>query len=275
MSTLTVADLKERLKDRNLPTTGTKAELVKRLLEAGVSHEELGMSQSPSEHDEFTSDPQTGTSTQANTLSCKEIELLWKERDLATREAELLRRELELLRMTPQSEANVSTRIGVKKWKELENMIGEFSGNSQDLDRWEKQVRKLLASYALDEHQAKALVCSRLSSKALKWYHSRADCVEVKLRGSFTRIAKNVRAASRSSSLETRTRGKNVESKRVFFRLLARKSNPGGPNTGIGRRAYLLCYRGYSESRVTHAGQGAVLQINRRNADCIRKCIDA
>jgi len=44
MSTLTVADLKERLKDRNLSTTGTKAELVKQLLKAGVSHEELGMS---------------------------------------------------------------------------------------------------------------------------------------------------------------------------------------------------------------------------------------
>jgi len=67
-------------------------------------------------------------STQANTLSRKEIELLRKERDLAIREAELLRRELELVRMTPQSEVNVPT--GVKKWKELENMIGEFSGNS-------------------------------------------------------------------------------------------------------------------------------------------------
>jgi len=44
MSTqLTAADLKERLKERNLPTSGTKNKLVRRLLEAGVPSEELYM----------------------------------------------------------------------------------------------------------------------------------------------------------------------------------------------------------------------------------------
>lgn len=41
MSTLTVVDLKEKLKEMNLPTTGSKSELIKRLLEAGVPPEEL------------------------------------------------------------------------------------------------------------------------------------------------------------------------------------------------------------------------------------------
>jgi len=44
MSTqLIAADLKERLKERNLPTSGTKNELVRRVLEARVSPEELYM----------------------------------------------------------------------------------------------------------------------------------------------------------------------------------------------------------------------------------------
>lgn len=40
MSTLTAADLKNLLKSRNLPTLGTKAELIRRLLDAGVPLEE-------------------------------------------------------------------------------------------------------------------------------------------------------------------------------------------------------------------------------------------
>lgn len=39
-------------------------------------------------------------------------------------------------------------------------------------------MRKLLSSYELSA-QAKALVCSRLTGKALKWYHSGVDCVEM------------------------------------------------------------------------------------------------
>lgn len=111
--------------------------------------------------------------------SHREIELLRKERDLATREVELLRRELALLRMTPPSESDAPVRSSIRKWKELENLVGTFDGNGLDLDRWEGQLRRLLVSYTLDDHQAKALICSRLVGKALKWYHSRVDCVEL------------------------------------------------------------------------------------------------
>jgi hypothetical protein len=43
MTTLTVVDFKKKLKDRNLPTSGSKNEMVKRLLEARVPAEELLM----------------------------------------------------------------------------------------------------------------------------------------------------------------------------------------------------------------------------------------
>lgn len=105
----------------------------------------------------------------------REIELLRRERDLAAREAELLRRELELLRMSPRQEEYVPDRVGVRKWQDLKDLIGEFSGSELDYDRWEKQAKTLLASYDLDNHKAKALICSRLSGKTLKWYHSRIN----------------------------------------------------------------------------------------------------
>lgn len=40
-------------------------------------------------------------------------------------------------------------------------------------------MEKLLRTYELEEHKAKALVCSRLTGRALKWYHSRVDCVDL------------------------------------------------------------------------------------------------
>lgn len=45
MSAIKVTDLKEKLKSMNLLTYGSKAELVKRLLEAGLSPEELKLTE--------------------------------------------------------------------------------------------------------------------------------------------------------------------------------------------------------------------------------------
>lgn len=91
-----------------------------------------------------------------------------------------MRRELELLRVSMPHEATTPDRNGTGKWQELKvPLVGEFSGNNSDFDRWERQVRKLLATYNLDDHRAKALVCSRLTGKVLKWYHSRADCIDL------------------------------------------------------------------------------------------------
>lgn len=177
MSTLKLAELKE---NRNLPTAGSKLELVKRLLEAGASAEELHTEEGtwPEESRVQPDEPQAGMSVQVAPTQ-REIEILRKERYLAAREAEILRRELELLRMSTPHETTTPNRNSTGKWQELKDLVGEFNGNDSDFDRWERQVRKLLAAYDLDNHRAKALVCSRLTGKALKWYHSRADCIEL------------------------------------------------------------------------------------------------
>jgi len=101
-------------------------------LEAGFQPEDLPTMAHAEE--ESSTEPPPGTSTQVDVPTLREIELLRKERDLAAREAELLRRELELLRMTSRSE-DTPVRVGVRKWQELKNLVGEFSGNNLDFDR--------------------------------------------------------------------------------------------------------------------------------------------
>ncbi|EFN80933.1 hypothetical protein EAI_12930 [Harpegnathos saltator] len=166
MSTVTVADLKKKLKSRNLPTTGSKAGLVRRLLDEGVLPEELRATKPASNgtHEVQTDEPRPGTSVENVISTAREIELLRKERDLTEREAEILRRELDLLRMAPRREENVSGRIGVRKWQDLKDLIGEFSGGELDYDRWEKQAKALLASYDLDQNSTKNARDGRFST---------------------------------------------------------------------------------------------------------------
>ncbi|XP_076660149.1 uncharacterized protein LOC143363456 [Halictus rubicundus] len=178
---LTVSELKEKLKTKNLQSTGTKAELLKRLLNAGVTAEELAMTEVDTEPlPGSTNETQNQPDTRGlDEITIRELDVLRRERDVIARENELLRRELALLRETPSLETIPSGWTRVKKWQELKDIVGEFSGSSNDFDRWEKQVRGLLSTYELDNHQAKALVCSRLTGRALKWYHSRIDCVDL------------------------------------------------------------------------------------------------
>ncbi|XP_076660976.1 uncharacterized protein LOC143364587 [Halictus rubicundus] len=178
---LTVSELKEKLKTKNLQSTGTIAELLKRLLNAGVTAEVLAMTEVDTEPlPGSTNETQNQPDTRGlDEITIRELDVLRRERDVIAWENELLRRELALLRETPSSETIPSGWTRVKKWQELKHIVGEFSGSSNDFDRWEKQVRGLLSTYELDYHQAKALVCSRLTGRALKWYHSRIDCVDL------------------------------------------------------------------------------------------------
>ncbi|KYN26862.1 hypothetical protein ALC57_03764 [Trachymyrmex cornetzi] len=186
VSLLTVAALKEKLKDAGLPTYGLKSELVTRLLDAGVSPKELKIVSerevTPEQQSDESSQQATNvinTTVDPSTSRQGQADLLRRERDIAQREAELLRRELEMLRVTSRPETNTPLRAKVRKWQELKDLIGKFNGTNRDFDRWEKQMHTLLSTYDLSNHEAKALVCSKLTGKAQKWYHSRVDCVEL------------------------------------------------------------------------------------------------
>ncbi|XP_046144395.1 uncharacterized protein K02A2.6-like [Osmia bicornis bicornis] len=204
-SKLSVADLKEKLRVMDLPTTGTKAELINRLLEAGINPADLMMAtvavagreenerspESVIEHQQLGERPIDFSSQSVPSNSqLSEVKLLRRGRDVAERENQLLRRELEMLRFMPRENSLTPTHSSSMKWKDVKEMIGNYDGNSHDHNIWEKQLRQLISSYALDNCAAKALLCSKLSGKALKWYHSRSDCIEMNHEQLLTEIKK-------------------------------------------------------------------------------------
>ena len=74
-----VVELKEKLKNLNLLQTGTKCELIKRLLDAGVTSEELNpMKSNPNEMQEVN-ELSAGTYAEDVIPSAREIRILRKE----------------------------------------------------------------------------------------------------------------------------------------------------------------------------------------------------
>lgn len=74
---LMVAELKEKLKNRDLPTTGSKTELLKRLLDAGVLPEELMIVRSQSK---MLDEPQQGLISDQEVMhNSREVDLLRRE----------------------------------------------------------------------------------------------------------------------------------------------------------------------------------------------------
>lgn len=146
MSNFKVKKLKEMLKNRNLPTTGSRTELLKRLMEAGISPEEelcAAEHASDDEDDGGCEDLCPGTTSTQVIFHAGEVELLRREKELAEREVELLRRELDVTRMTPRSE-EMFVLAESKRWQEFKELVSEFDGNNLDFQRWEGQVNKLL-----------------------------------------------------------------------------------------------------------------------------------
>lgn len=185
MSALTVAELEEMLRGKNLATSGTKGELLTRLLEAGVPESSLQLSSvTRTDAGEDASDSGTQEMTSTSTESTRsrtpnELELLQREREVAEREIQQLRRELEQLRVAGASGASPSTQPRKMKWTDVREMIGDFDCSNSDIEAWEKQLRKLVQTHGLDDQTAKVMVCYKLKDKALKWYHSRSDCVDL------------------------------------------------------------------------------------------------
>ncbi|CAK9827465.1 Gag polyprotein [Anthophora retusa] len=192
MSAPRVAELKEKLRSMDLPTTGTKTELLNRLLEAGVPESDLRpitfameSVEDASGQEELemitrtTQGREKPTAERADERSASEIKLLSRERDLAEREIQLLRRELELARRETPASSSPSVSGHEARWTDVKDLLGDFDGSGRDIRGWENQIRKLIETYKLEDHAAKALVCHKLKGKALSWYHSREDCVEM------------------------------------------------------------------------------------------------
>jgi len=181
--TLSVAQLKELLRQYELSTTGRKAELIARMQQvepSGKWIEETARRQPAEDREENGSREEVvthngGAATPASeSLAQREAELAAKERELMQKEIELLRRENDLLRTSTRNSVSTVSRTTISI-KNISDLLSEYHGTGDDFERWRAQVNLLRDTYELDENATKILVGSRLRGKAAEWYFSIAE----------------------------------------------------------------------------------------------------
>lgn len=127
----------------------------------------------------------------------RELELYRREKELAERELALARRELELLRMPQRDETLQAGRITSTRSNEHEkdnmadatattsrvnvsaiaDLLGDFSGNAEELETWLGQVRFLRTAYNLDDGTTRILIGTKLKGRALEWFRSKKEYI--------------------------------------------------------------------------------------------------
>ncbi|XP_076289805.1 uncharacterized protein LOC143213638 [Lasioglossum baleicum] len=183
--------LKEILRNESLQTSGTKSELIARLIEHDPSCQWAyrGQTDTVNENaggDVYESHTSGNTARNDDAVDVRrEIILLNREREIAERELELTRRELALIQETRRSsgaehanprEENTHGRVGVKTVAEL---LAYFDGKSEDYPTWVKQIKVLRRTYKLNDNETKVLIGMRVRGKARDWVHSRSEYIEL------------------------------------------------------------------------------------------------
>ncbi|XP_070156230.1 uncharacterized protein [Polyergus mexicanus] len=186
---LSVAQLKNILRQHKLPTYGRKVELIARLQQADPSGAWIteAAQQQPVEDDlEDGGQEEEAAQTRevippvGENLSQREMELLARERDIMQREIELLRRENDLLRASPRNSLSTVSRTTLNI-KNVSDLLSEYNGSGDDFERWKAQVNLLRDTYELDENAAKVLVGSKLRGKAADWYFSLVEHLSMRV----------------------------------------------------------------------------------------------
>lgn len=202
---VTVQRLREVLKQLGLSSKGNKPELLKRLSEhdpggtwkqlipkEGTSMEEDEVEQ-PTEGNEESEAEEEQRRLIPRSLSrheiCEDSRLRDRELEILRRERDIMQRELEILRR--EREANASARIMASPMttasqgttrlqpKALSELLSEFSGSENTFHIWRKQFELIKTTYQLDDGTARILIGMRLRQKALQWFHSRPEHLEL------------------------------------------------------------------------------------------------
>lgn len=207
-SEFTVVELKEILRARELPTAGSKVELIRRLSEHDPqiwttlrerrtrAKQLTGLSKSDNtllrhisaetdegeenDHDAPNAPRERAEPGEREVATPIELELLRRERDLLERERAILRRELELARSSPlsaSSPTNSNAAHAVGGVRNIKEMLPEFDATDNTFWRWKQQLELLRQSYQLDDNSTRILMSSRLKGRALSWLHSKAEHV--------------------------------------------------------------------------------------------------
>lgn len=204
VSDLRVTQLKELLRKRQLSTMGCKAELIARLQladpegqwmrdativeedAAASGEDEEGEEDSPAKLRRNMRDNRHEISED----NARELEFMRRERRLLERELQIAERENQLLRNAAsvgEYRPETQSRISIKAVSEL---LSEFDGSESRFQNWEKQLRLLMLTYRLDTNNAKVLLGTRLKGRALEWFHSRPEHIELSVEGILTEMKK-------------------------------------------------------------------------------------
>lgn len=195
-----VARLKELLRERNLPTSGSKADLLLQLREhapdiVGAIEEEDSVSEEAAvlerrSHGGNASaieelEPSQSHALEANQAASVEVELLRRERDLLRRKLELIRREAERRNQQNVSMSDtrspVSSDYGNNNVRAIKDLLNEFNRTGNEFWKWKRQVELLRDSYNLDDNSTRVLISSKLKGKALDWFHSRPEHITLSI----------------------------------------------------------------------------------------------
>jgi len=171
---LKIAEIKEILKEHNLPTAGNKTDLLNRLLDADPTGEwirgkeanvnfttEFSEDDANQEEDEevasvpvsrqnlrFETNAELTEQQRKARADALELAMLRKEIDLMKREIESLRSQP--LNDEPRLMANVTSGPSIKSIGEL---ISDFDGTNSDFQQWKRQINQICRIYKLDDGQ--------------------------------------------------------------------------------------------------------------------------
>ena len=207
--------LKEALRERNLPTSGSKTELIQRLTdhdpdvwgELRQQREEAEVARIAAEEEarewaehlaQIERDAALARNTAGNNVrtDCesnetasetaekdREIELLKRERDLARREIELLRREQSLgVNHATNGVSSVNSELSAEilssasvSIRSIGELLSPFDATDNSFWRWKQQITLLRTTYHLDDNTTRVLISSKLKGRASIWFHSKSE----------------------------------------------------------------------------------------------------
>jgi len=188
-----LGELKAALRERGLRTAGSKADLIERLthydpniwtqpLTTSVEDREVTVQDAEEMLDGNARSDEA--EDQSSFLKDKELELLRRERDLLTRELALERQRNEELSSTsmPTPTASLNERYGTNghiNIRAISDLLSEFDGVECLYQSWIRELRLLRATYHLSDNDMKIVIIRRLKGRALKWFHSKPEHIEM------------------------------------------------------------------------------------------------
>lgn len=203
----TVTELKAVLRVLNLSSTGTKSELIARLSATNANVWESMPELLENSSKENIEENEVRDSTYAETHNHgnngvppipndhqipdhvrREIELLRREKLLLEREVQMLTRENSVRSESSTHSSNVLSRSNVSI-NSISGLLSEFQGDDGLFTKWKTQAELLRRTYNLDEDSTRILIGSKLKGKALKWFHSKAEHLELSIPDLFQEMA--------------------------------------------------------------------------------------